>query len=85
MAADFAEQRAWGNAQELIHEAFHLAGYSGGGVTRAAGEWILEQYTSSYAKQNEKFVVDEASAIQRKYCTSKLGFERGPFSHFAVS
>ena len=34
--AAFAEQRAWSDAQTLIHESFHLAGYSDGQLMRAA-------------------------------------------------
>ena len=46
----------------------------GGGIGRIGGEvnpsnpkgeWILEQYTSSYAKQNGKFVVDETGRGQQ--------------------
>jgi hypothetical protein len=36
MAAEFFEQRAWDDAYSLIHEAFHLAGYSDGDLMRAA-------------------------------------------------
>jgi hypothetical protein len=36
MAAAFAEQRAWSDAQSLIHESFHLAGYSDRELMEAA-------------------------------------------------
>lgn len=36
MAAAFAEQRAWSDAQTLIHESFHLAGYSDRELMEAA-------------------------------------------------
>lgn len=36
MAAGFLEQQAWYDAQTLIHESFHLAGYTDGELMRAA-------------------------------------------------